>query len=378
MLSDLATLDYIPPGHAGAKVAFFISFVLIGLGGLFALLSMALRVRSLSAAQARENALHHQKPRPLSGGPERVIRGIVEVEGDNPVAVDVVITQRAENHTSKNSKSHSWKETSRAIVARPFKLRTEAGESIQVEPGDRVLVADGLETEHPANNVMTRLRRCDVKRGETFSVYGDLFGGPSGAGGPYRNAETGWVLRPSRTTGRMLLATETITERYVSRMQFLSVWAVILTVVWTGFHALVTVPFTVSAFWGKPGQALVTGTSTYITKNKNSRTTHYVVEASPPEGNAVKGEVTLAVYNQIVERRTTQQKDAYVPVLLGPKDFPDYLGTEAHLNGLLLGFAAVGWFAALLVIWSVYSDKAAWYDREKLNEPGGSGHWPRK
>lgn len=378
MNTDLSALDYIPPGHASAMTSFFVTVILIGLGGLWALLAMVLRIRSLRAAQARENALHHQKPRPLSAGPERVIRGTVEVEGENPVAVEVTITQTAENHTSKNSRSHSWKESGRSVVARPFKLVTEAGESIHVEPGESVMVVDGLETEFSGARIMERFRRCDVKRGEVFTVYGDLHGSPAGST-PYRESgNPGWTLKPYRTTGRMLLATETITERYVPRMQFLTVWSIILTLVWSIFHIIVTVPFAVSAFRGTHTSALVSGTSTYITKSKNSRTTHYVVEASTQDGKALKDEVNSAVYNRIVSQRTEAKTDAVIPVVVGPPGFPDYLGTEAHLNSMMLGLCAVGWFVALLVVWSAYTEKAAWYDKDKFNEPGGSGHWPKK
>ncbi|MFO0664938.1 MAG: hypothetical protein U0174_13365 [Polyangiaceae bacterium] len=376
MPTDLSKLDFIPPGHASAGASFFVSFVLLGLGGLFALISMIVRARTLRAAQARENELHGQKSGPLSAGPERVVRGKVEVEGDE-VAVDVTITQRATNHTSKNSKSHTWTEVERSVKSRPFTLVTDAGEAVLVEPGEQVLVADGLETEHPPGKTMNRLRRCDVKRGETFTAYGDLHRvGEGGGGGAYRSAQSGWVLRPSRRSGSMLLATETIKERYVQRMQTLTTWSVVLSIVWIIFHVIVTMPFTVSAFWGKPTQALVTNTSTYVTKHKNSRTTHYVVEAVTSDGRNLKDEVERSTYSRIETIRTAEKRDALIPAFVGPVGFPDYLGVEAHLSGGMLAAAAGVWLVALLVAFSHYASKTAWYDLKKVHEPGGSGHWP--
>ena len=376
MPAPLSSLDYIPPGYVNQGASLFVALGLLGFGGLISLIVMAVRVSTLRAAQARENAMHRQKPGPLSGGPERVIRGTIQVEGDDGVAIDVTITQTAQNHTSKNSRTHSWKETGRQVRSRGFSLVTEGGETIQVEPGEKVLVADGLATEKAPTDKMKRLRRCDVKRGEVFTVYGDLYP-PAASGGAYRGAASGWILKPSRSTGRMLLATETITERYVPRMQFLTAWGVILAVAWMMFTGLLTVPFTATAFWGKPDTATVTNTSTYITTSKNSKTTHYVVEASTPSDKKLKGEVVRATYNRILAEKNEQKMDATIPVLIGPTGCPDYIGMEAHMSGLLLGFSSATWLVALLLVWSRYTAKTAWYDLEQLNEPGGSGHWPQ-
>lgn len=378
MSTELAALDYVSPGHASAMVCFFVAVIVLGLGGLWALLAMLLRIRSLRAAQALENAMHKREPRPLHAGPERVIRGKVEVDGDNPVAVEVVITQTAQNHTSKNSRSHSWKESARNVSARPFRLVTESGETIHVEPGDKVMIADGLETEHPENRVMDRLRRCDVKRGETFTVYGDLHGAPEGSS-PYRSSgDARWTLKPYRTTGRMLFATETITERYEGRIQFLTIWAVIMTIAWTTFHLIVSLPFCMSTFRGEHSSALVSNTRTYVTTSKNSRTTHYVVAATTPAGTTVEGEVERRTYERIANVRTVDKSDAVVPVILGPTGFPSYLGTETHLSSAMLVICTIAWFLTLILLWAVYDDKAAWYDRARFDEPGGSGHWPRR
>lgn len=377
MPATLSSLDFIPPGYVNQGASALVTLGFLGIGGLLSLVVMAVRIRTLRAAQARENALHRQKPGPLSGGPTRVIRGTVEVDGGDDVAIEVTITQTAQNHTSKNSRSHSWKESARSVKSRPFTLVTEAGERIQVEPGEQVLVADGLVTEKAPNNKMNRLRRCDVKRGEVFTVYGDLHPPASGGGGAYRGAATGWTLKPARETGRMLLATETITERYVPRMQFLSTWVVILSAVWLLFNGFVTLPFAATAFWGKQATATVTNTSTYITTSKSSKTTHYVVEAATASGKKLKGEVVRPTYNRILGEKNDQKIDAVIPVLLGPSEFPDYLGTEAHLSGILLAMASAIWFAAIVVVWSRYTAKTAWYDLEQLNEPGGTGHWPQ-
>ncbi len=98
----------------------------------------------------------------------------------------------------------SWNETSRKIVARPFKLVTESGETIQVEPGESVMVADGLETVFSGASIMDRVCRCDVKRGEVFTAYGALHGSPAGSTRYRGSGNPGWILKPYRTTVRWM------------------------------------------------------------------------------------------------------------------------------------------------------------------------------
>lgn len=376
MIDALPDIDFMAPMHAGPGPTFVLGIALLGLGGFAAIVQLFARAAQLARAQRHEATVLEQRADwPLFAGPNRVVRGTVDCD-DLEVPVKVEIVQHAIDHTSKNSKSHSWEEIHREVVAAPFYLVRGDGQNVLVEPDQQVLVIDTLETVPAKDIPRARRRISDVRRGETFFAYGDLHQGQHPrARTAYRDGAMGWILRPPRGVTRMLFATGSIANRYAGRVSFLRLWGAILLVIWSVFSVTTLGPFVGASLFGKHTVTHVTGQHTYTTKNKNSTTTHYVIETRTDDGFVYEGEVERSTYTWILESKSMGTRLTVPIIRTGSSTWASYLGDRPGAYWMALILGNIGAIVIGLVLFNTYESKAAWYDRKKLKEPGGPGHY---
>jgi len=363
--------DFIPPGYVGASGTYLVLVGILGLGwGLF-VLWMVFEAFRLSRLQEHEHAtLYVRAARILAPGPSRVVRGRVEVDGED-VAIEIDVVQNVVDHTNKNSRWHEWVESSRRSVARPFRLTREDGRSVLVEPDENLLVVDALTTTYPIDQPRFRTRSAVVRSGEEVYVYGDLHEGD--AGGAYRGGAA-FRLRPPRG-GRMLVATEAMRDRYRGRIRYLRRCGLGIGALFVLLHGIFTRAFLVTAILGTHATATITSTRTYLTSGKHGPVPHYVITARADDGLMIEGEVQRDVYDRADYARATGA-DRTIPILrVAGSPGASCLGNEpsVHLLVIILGVAA----AALSTILALtqYDRRFAWYDRKAVSEEGGSGHW---
>jgi hypothetical protein len=355
-----------------AAALFLVGVVGVGFGAV--LVAVVLRYFAYRRAERRELAwLRETSEVPLSPGARRVVRGRVDVDGDDDVAIRIDVDQIVKNHTSKNSRWHTWNEIDRRIASRPFYLQLPGGEPVYVEPDPGALVVDEIESRYPLDRPRCRTRTADVRRGEMFYVYGDLArGAHPRARSAYRDG-SGWVLRAPRD-GRMLLATSALQHRYRDRARFVALFAILAVPVFVVFHAMFTYPYVAARLNGQVVSAELDRVWTYETTYKGRTRTHYALRIVAP-GRAPEGyEVDQVTYDW-AEAAAHADTPAKVPAVVSPWTSTVFLGPEPYVSP----FAGI--MGALLVVAAsggglfVFFTKAPWYDRKRLNERGGSGHW---
>jgi len=368
---DPTEIDFVAANHASPAASFFLGVLvsLCGGGALVALLfarARALGQQTLAEVRAAES------PSDLEPGPRKMVRGVVEPTDNQEIAVRVEIDQVAKNHTSKNNHWHTWEETGRRTMARPFYLLTERGETVLVEPGEDAFVIDDMQTTHAGCPKMGRRRYCDVERGETFSAYGTLERGPNPRGGGGYRDGTGLVLRaPPRE--RMYLASASLKDRYTARIRFMRLWGLVAAPIFLLFHTFLTAPYLAASFFGERAPGEVVHHRTWVTHGKNSTTTHYAVTVVTDTGARFEREVSRDTYGDLVRYEGSREK---IPtVVYDGLPGGAFLGDRPTLNGAALAFGLAGGGVAIVVFLVKYRSKKAWYDRPKLSEHGGAGHY---
>ncbi len=367
-----ADIDFVATNHASPQASLFWGVLVLLFGGgttVFSLFYFAHMLVKRGEAEARSAGSASD----LTLGPNKIVRGKVAPEGSEAVAVRVEVKQTAKNHTSKNSRWHTWEETGRRTQSRPFYLVQEGAETVMVEPGQDVFVIDEMQITHANCERMDRLRYCDVEAGETFAAYGTLARGPHPrATGAYRDGGAGLILKPP-TSGRMYLASGSIKDRYVERVKYMRVWGTIATAVYLAFHLTFTVPFLATSLFGVSEPARVVAHRTWVTHNKNSSTTHYAVTVVTTGGLSFEREVAYSTYDTLIRYENTE---ARVPTVhFQEMPYASFLGYRPTMNGVAIGVAIGGCLIAVIIFLASYKGKYAWYDREKLSEHGGTGHY---
>lgn len=370
-LVDPANIDLVAANHfsPGASFFFGVLVLLCGGGALVALLfvrARALTLRTVSETRAAES------PSDLEPGPHKMVRGVVEPTENEAIAVRVEIDQIAKNHTAKNNSWHTWEETGRRTMARPFYLVTDQGETVLVEPGEDAFVIDEMETTFAGCPTMGRKRYCDVERGETFSAYGTLVRQPHArAASAYRDGMGLVLKRPAN--GRMYLASASIKDRYTQRIAHMRKWGIVSALVFVAFQAIFVAPYLATALFGTRDLARVVHHRSWVTHNKNSTTTHYAVSVYTESGVSFEREVTSPAYADLGLLERTGEK---VPTVhLGDSDYAAYLGDRPTLNGIAVILGLCSGVGALIGFFATYRAKKAWYDRDKVSDHGGTGHY---
>ncbi|HRG94649.1 MAG TPA: hypothetical protein PLR99_00280 [Polyangiaceae bacterium] len=388
VLIDGTSTDLEAAGHFSGGPSFLLGVLLLLCGGGAVLAALFAHARAL-AARGRREADAITRPGALFAGPSKVVRGRVSLAEGATAAVRVLVKQRVKNHTSKNSKWHTWEETERVVEAQPFYLTrlddpeggatadggADSGETILVEPSHDVFVVDTLETRAVPSTVTRRERVCEVSEGEVFSAYGTLVrGAHPRARSAYRDGAQGWILKPPRA-GKMVLASGTIDARYSGRVSFVRGWGTVLTLAWAVFNLFVTVPFLAATAFGEHEIAEVTSQRTWTTRNKNSTTHHYAVRVLTESGYRFEREISSRAYYHLEKQRLATGVRVPVVHALG-WERASYLGDAPTMSGLALVLGLVAAGISALLFYSGYRGAYAWYDKDRLSEQGGKGHLP--
>ena len=331
-----------------------------------------------STGRARR-AAQHARASIVPGAPlvegQRFVAGTVALASDEPLAVEVTVTQQGSEHTVKNGKVHEFKEIDRTIEARPFYLVHESGERVRVEPPTPggVRLIDRLDQEEWIVKP-SRRKRAALTEGEAAYVEGQLERGhdpEGGAAAGYREAAMGWVLRPRR--GLVHVSTEPLAHRHELRLRALErVFLVLL----LGF---VAVQAPLGTFWlralaGRDVDVPYRGKHLYSTQDsKGRRTLHevadYALEVKGAEPVARTAEVSHDTYAALptepgtIALRRVAHADLADALGRGPS-----LGVVSYLLGLVMG--------GLLVhgLYRVLTHKR-WYERP-LVDTGLQGPLP--
>jgi hypothetical protein len=371
----LDTLDFLPPGAVSTLPFLLVATVALGGLPLGAALWMLLKSRALAMQGATlAGRLVKRSGWPLSPGPGRVIRGRVEPLGDEDTAARVTVVQEARNRTTKQARWHEWGEISRDSTVSPFALVRDDGQRVRVESGKDVLLIGALVTDALDANAPRRVRCAEARRGQVFCAYGDLHKQETPGGGAYRSNLEPWVLRPSRGTGRMLLTSAPLDDRYVGCAQVLRRGALVVGAVLVLFHVAFTVPVLVALRRAEPSVASYEQTSCA----RPVRGQRQCVVTVALKAGVVRGvQVPYRAASALQSLQLTAPQRLQVPVLVDRSSGAvTAIGHDAGVRPwpLLLGFGLLAF--AFGGTWVAYRRALKWYDRGKLVEPGDAGHWP--
>ncbi len=335
----------------------------------------------LRATGRSRRALQHARASIVAGTPlaegQRFVAGRVELAANEPYAVDVTVTQVGEERSVKNGKVHGWREIDRTVRARPFYLRHESGERVRVEPpdGKGVRLVDRLDQEEWTER-LTRRKRAALTEGEIAYVEGEIARGHDPEGGAstgYREAATGFVLRPRR--GQLHVSAEPLAHRHELRLRALERLFPLLLVGFLGTQA------PLGTFWlrtlaGEDIDAPYLGKRTYTTRDSKGRANrHDVAELKTPgpDGQPLTRtvEVPHETWAKVLPDAPGRIAVRYVPhvdaaTMIGRGAA---LGVGAYLLALIVGAAT------LFRLWRVVTHKR-WYERP-LVETGISGELPQ-
>lgn len=317
------------------------------------------RGRDLQAA-----AIERSQP-PLEDGPV-LLRGRVETEDRGP-AVRVEIEQVGTEQSSKGGRwSHAWREQSRVVHARPFRLHVQGDEVVHVVPDERIRLVDTLETEEVAG--ARRVRVAELSHEEKVWVSGVLAreGQKSGPSTAYRSGPGSRVLRGTLVEP-LEVASGSLRRQFSYWRRFYRKAALILGVVFLLVHGGLFGPY-YALFWlGEVATVPITGTSTYTTTNKGRTTTHYVLHGRLPAragGRAVKGEVKSRTYALAKNDLLKEAPFLYVP----SATWIHAIGGEPR-QSILLGLLALVACGSTLGFFLFFRSRAMpWYEQRRVVE----------
>lgn len=311
----------------------------------------------------RAQSISKRPPR-LEEGPA-LLQGKVETDDGAP-GVRIAIDQVGKETKNKNNYSHVWEERHRAIHVQPFRLRLPTDETVNVVPDERVRVVDDLKTERYEG--IYRVRVAEVSSGEQVWVSGWLAreGQQGGATSAYRAGPGALVLRGSGSEP-LEISSGSLDRQFSYWLKFYRWSALLLGIVWLVVQGLFT-SYYLLLWTGKVVTADITRTSTYITTNKNSKTTHYVIHARLPSsdgGREVDDEVGLALYNAA---NRGLKKAPFLYSRLAPS--VHMIGEHAHVN-FGKGFGAlVLTFVTMLFFFLGRRNARPWYEQKTVAERG--------
>lgn len=335
--------------------------------GISALFGLAVwRLLRYRGRVLRAESIAKQVPA-LEAGPT-LLAGKVETDDAGP-AVRVEIDQVGRETKNKNSWSHRWEERHRAVQMRPFRLRLPTEEAVSVVPDERIRIVDDLVTDKFEG--VYRRRVAELSHGEKVWVSGTLAqeGQRAGASTAYRAGPSAWVLRGT-SSEPMEVASGGLSRQFAYWRNWYRWAAGLLGAAWILVHVVLFGPYYVLFWAGKTETLQITRTRTYITKNKNSTTTHYVIHAMlPPRSGGpreLEDEVSWSLYEAA---RGGQLKQ--VPFVFWPAA-PAFhqIGSHASLHGVraFIAFAAL---AASGILFAVLRRNAMpWYEQKKVVERG--------
>jgi hypothetical protein len=339
--------------------------VIVGCAAAFAFFAWA-RARKLDAEVWRRRGL---RPGPI------LLPGVAEpADGQREDApapfIELTITQEGKEQRHKNSYSVRWTEVSRSLTSRPFSLRTDNGDHVLVEPGQRIELVDGLD--HTSSMGRDKRRRdARIVAGERLWIRGVLSSGTPSGDGPYRGGGGGrWTLRPP-PRGPLFISSQPVANeaRGEARVHvwfaglFLALLAICQLAAFRTYHRL--------RADGVQTIGTVVGKNTYTTKHKNSVTRHYQLTVSYDVGgrpHRFTGETSGWAY-QLVSGGTS------VPITRSASSPDVVLVGGAEELGATTGAATFGTTAAivLVVAWILVTiGRRPWWRQKRVveNVPG--------
>jgi hypothetical protein len=244
--------------------------VVVGCAAAFALFAWA-RARRLDAEVWRRRGL---RPGPI------LLPGVAEpADGQREEApapfVELTITQEGKEQRHKNSYSVCWTEVARSLSSRPFGLRTESGDHVLVEPGQRIELVDGLDETLPMG-AGRRRRDARIVAGERLWIRGVLSRGGQGGEGPYRGGggEGRWTLRPP-ARGALFISSEPVANEARGEVRLHAWFAGVFVALLAICQLALFRPYHRLRADGVQTVGTVVSKNTYTTKHKNGVTRHY-------------------------------------------------------------------------------------------------------
>lgn len=343
----------IPLEHVAGWSAVLIAYGLCGVVPLvFLILSGSTIVHSLFlAARARhaERAMGDLVPGPC------VLHGKVQYVAGENLAVRVEISQNGEFIRD----DVVWEETARRSSARPFYIQDVRGLRVRVEPPEDVVLVDALDETHPISNTGrtgTRTRSGGLDEGEEVYALGKLVNAPDPeAPSGYRSHAVRPVLRGGRA--RMLISSEPLARRFLSRARFHAAFAVLVAVVTAILHFML-LDYHALASSGVQEQATVQSIRTWQTRGKSGTLEHASVRVRLADGREPEWEVEPHTTGPVVQGSQT-------PVVRN-RNFV-HLGSGPNVS-IGMAFASTWAFGLVGVFYGLLTyRRRPWYER-KLRE----------
>ncbi|MDC3958216.1 hypothetical protein [Polyangium jinanense] len=357
-MSDLMSENHLGP--------LFSSFLVDGVGtlGFLALFGAALLARARKRAEARAAEASFDGEKQLVVG-EAMVFGKVERAEGSETTVRVEVDQHGEESESSGVWSHKWTEKSRRVMVAPFYLRLASGERVRVEPRDDVFLVDEMDGLVRVD-LKSRMRYAELTPGERVYASGVLSRAPdpeSQPGAGYRSGREGFVLRPPRS-GRMLLSSQPLGERFHDRARFHERWAGWILLAAISFH-VIFLGYHVRRWAGTDTTATISKLDHYVTKGDDTVTHHYRVWLTPRDGVSVDDEVEPEDFAWMHEGQI-------VPVRLVEGPFASTTTIGGHLTVHDLAWSVV---PLLIGAWLIYRfrERATrpWYEREVVDSGSG-------
>jgi len=171
---------------------------------------------------------------------DKVIYGIVESEDDSP-PITVSIDEAGFRHLTGRS-AMQWNETARRTIARPFVVRTPAGEHIHVAADEGVLLLRpldcGVDPTGPSRRHQ-RTRSTALMPGEAVYVVG-VVSSALAASDPYRGNDNTPATMKARRGGQLTVSTMRIAKRYLDQADYLTYKAIGVGIITLFVHCLAT------------------------------------------------------------------------------------------------------------------------------------------
>jgi hypothetical protein len=291
-------------------------------------------------------------------------RHAAETDAVFPPFVEVTIHQRADVRRGKKGEYWVWQETSRSLTERPFLLRTEAGDSIRVEPSGALELADKLEPG-PQSFGIERTRIARIIPGERIWVRGRLELGAIGSEGPYRGAQGApTTLRPSGKEP-LLISSQPVwkedRDRALVHFGFGSLLIALLVLCQTLFFG----DFRTLRSRGVVSDAVINDARSWVTQVKGRYIKHYgfsfdwLVDGKRYAGNDEVGPLAYQSYNL----------GAHIPIVydpIHPKTMMPGRRDELGINNALCVVTGSMYFMALLFWYTTWKLRRPWWRQKKL------------
>lgn len=357
----------LPPGRVattGARIGLFWAW-LLPVGGVIAFAALWERIHRQHAKDEEERV----KGAALRRG-SVVLQGVVETDNNEPAIVVTILQERLTFRDKQGNTHEQWKEASRQLSVRPFRLVLPDQRRVQVEPDLNVLLRD--EVEAPEVLGADRRQRCvRLQPGEQIWATGQLDNLGRRGGGAYREEDTLPTLKPERFS-RMILSTEPPGAYFTERTEFHRGWRRGALVVALLVQTTLLGDFTLQTLWGHTEDQPIARLKAWKvwTKPKNERgrwVSHFALEPrGSPWARVEEHEVHAGFYRCAEEGRcqTIPTTRAWLTAGLLCR-----AGRGPSINGVQIGFAGLaGWTLLVLYTYFVRSSRP-WYAGGKISDP---------